>query len=139
MWDHPFVYCVDAAFVRNCPVPTFLLPGTDIPHPAVTSAELVTLLPGVEVVTDWRGPQYLDQQRKRVVAFLKRYTPAAESSAPNGCHRRGLKRNGSMLTVSACVASGWRGFNSRFQACGTRTDGTRTVADDTEASQALPP
>jgi hypothetical protein len=39
MWDHPFVFCVDAAFVRNCPVPTFLLPGADIPaarnrHPA---------------------------------------------------------------------------------------------------------
>ena len=22
MWDHPFVFCVDSAFVRNCPVPT---------------------------------------------------------------------------------------------------------------------
>ncbi|WP_428488524.1 hypothetical protein [Rhodopila sp.] len=55
MWDHPFVFCVDRAFVRDCPVPTFLLLGTNIPHPAATSAELAVLLPGVEVLTDWRG------------------------------------------------------------------------------------
>jgi pimeloyl-ACP methyl ester carboxylesterase len=77
MWDHPFVFCVDSAFVRNCPVPTFLLPGTDIPHPAATSTELAALLPGVEVLTNWRGPEFLDQQRERVVAFLKRHTPAS--------------------------------------------------------------
>lgn len=75
MWDHPFVFCVDQAFVRNCPLPTFLLPGTDTPHPAVTSAELTALLPNVEVLTNWRGPDYLDDQRDRVVAFLKANTP----------------------------------------------------------------
>lgn len=75
MWDHPFVFCVDRDFVRHCPVPTFLLPGTDTPHPAATSAELAELLPGVEVLTDWRGPEYLEQQRSRVVDFLKRHTP----------------------------------------------------------------
>ena len=47
MWDHDFVFCVDRAFVRNCPVPTFLLPGNDIPHPAATSAELAALLPEI--------------------------------------------------------------------------------------------
>ncbi|PPQ25925.1 hypothetical protein CCS01_31660 [Rhodopila globiformis] len=75
MWDHDFVFSVDRAFVRNCPVPTMLLPGTDIPHPAVISAELAALLSGVEVVTDWRGPECLEQQEQRVVAFLKGSTP----------------------------------------------------------------
>jgi hypothetical protein len=75
MWDHEFVFCVDRTFVGNCPVPTFLLPGNDIPHPAATSAELAVLLPGVEVLTDWRGPEYLGQQESRVVAFLKGHTP----------------------------------------------------------------
>ncbi|HET6306403.1 MAG TPA: alpha/beta fold hydrolase [Rhodopila sp.] len=75
MWNHPFVFCVDREFVRNCPVATFLLPGTDIPHPAATSAELAALLPGVEVLTDWRGPDYLEEQCNRVVAFLKAHTP----------------------------------------------------------------
>jgi pimeloyl-ACP methyl ester carboxylesterase len=75
MWDHDFVFCVDRDFVRACPVPTMLLPGTDIPHPAVTSTELAALLPGVEVLTEWRGPQHLEQQRSRVVDFLRRMTP----------------------------------------------------------------
>jgi pimeloyl-ACP methyl ester carboxylesterase len=75
MWDHEFVFCVDRVFARNCPVPTLLLPGTDIPHPAATSAELAALLPGLEVVTDWRGPDDLGPQETRVVAFLKGHTP----------------------------------------------------------------
>jgi hypothetical protein len=29
----------------------------------------------VEVLTDWRGPDFLEQQRSRVVAFLKANTP----------------------------------------------------------------
>lgn len=75
MWQHDFVFCVDRAFVQTCPVLTFLLPGTDIPHPAAISAELSRLLPGVEVLTDWRGPDHLDQQEERVVAFLRRRIP----------------------------------------------------------------
>ena len=69
------ISAVNRAFVRACPVPALLLPGTDIPHPAETSAELAALLPGVEVVTDWRGPDYLGPQETRVVAFLKGHTP----------------------------------------------------------------
>ena len=73
MWGSDFVFCVDRAFVRRCPVPTFLLPGTDIPHPAATSRELAALLPGVEMLENWRGPEHLEEQRRRVVAFLDRH------------------------------------------------------------------
>jgi len=76
MWDSGFAFCVDRDFVKRCTVPTMLLPGTDIPHPAATSAELAALLPGVEVLKDWRGPDFMDQQRDRVMAFLARHTPA---------------------------------------------------------------
>ena len=75
MWDHDFVFCVDREFVRRCPVPTLLLPGTDIPHPAVTSTELAALLPGVEVLEAWRGPAHLAEQEAGVVGFLRRHTP----------------------------------------------------------------
>lgn len=75
MWDADFVFCVDREFVRTCPVPTILLPGTDVPHPGATSAELAELLPGVEVVTNWRGPDHLDEQYRRVRNFLDRHTP----------------------------------------------------------------
>jgi pimeloyl-ACP methyl ester carboxylesterase len=76
MWDRELVFSVDRAFIRACPVPTFLLPGTDIPHPAATSAELSTLLPGVELLTEWRGPEHLSQQEECVVKFLKAHAPA---------------------------------------------------------------
>jgi hypothetical protein len=36
---------------------------------------LAALLPGVEVLTDWRGPEYLDLQQTRVVRFLRGNTP----------------------------------------------------------------
>jgi len=75
MWDSGFVFSVDRAFAKACPAPTFLLPGTDIPHPAATSTELAAVLPGVEVLTDWRGPEHLREQEMRVVSFLKRHTP----------------------------------------------------------------
>ena len=75
MWDHPFVFCSSRDFVRNFPIPAILLPGTDIPHPAATSAELEELLPGLEVIRNWRGPDHMQAQRDGVVAFLKRHTP----------------------------------------------------------------
>ena len=76
MWHrHDFVFCVDRDFVRTCKTPAILLPGTDIPHPAATSDELERLMPGLEVVRDWRGPEHMEAQRTRVTAFLDRHTP----------------------------------------------------------------
>ena len=75
MWDHPFVFCSSSEFVRNFPVPAILLPGTDKPHPAATSDELEALLPGLEVIREWRGPEHAETQRRRVVEFLGRHTP----------------------------------------------------------------
>lgn len=75
MWGGDFVFSVSRDVVCTCPVPTLLLPGTDIPHPAATSDELARLLPGVEVVTNWRGPDHLAEQYRRVRAFLDRHTP----------------------------------------------------------------
>jgi len=75
MWGRDFVFSVDRGFARTCPAPTLLLPGTDIPHPAAISAEIAALLPGVEVVEAWRGPEHLAEQEARVLAFLRRHTP----------------------------------------------------------------
>jgi len=76
MWDHEFVFCADRDFVRGCATPSFLLPGSDAPHPAETSAELAELLPNVTVLADWRGPAHLAEQERQVVRFLKAHTPA---------------------------------------------------------------
>jgi pimeloyl-ACP methyl ester carboxylesterase len=75
MWDGGFAFSTTRAFAKTCSVPTLLLPGTDIPHPAVTSDELEELLPGVEVLREWRGPDHLAAQRDAVIAFLQRHTP----------------------------------------------------------------
>ncbi len=75
MWDHPFVFCSSRDFVKAFPVPAILLPGTDTPHPAATSAELESLLPGLELIRDWRGPEHMETQRTRVLDFLARHTP----------------------------------------------------------------
>jgi pimeloyl-ACP methyl ester carboxylesterase len=75
MWGGEFVFSVSRDFVRRCPVPTMLLPGSDKPHPAATAAELAKLLPGVDVLQDWKGPEHLEVQRSRVVAFLEKHTP----------------------------------------------------------------
>jgi pimeloyl-ACP methyl ester carboxylesterase len=76
MWQGDFVFAVERGFAARCPAPTLLLPGSDIPHPAATSAELARLLPGVEVLEPWRGPQHLEAQRAGVVDFLRRNSPA---------------------------------------------------------------
>jgi pimeloyl-ACP methyl ester carboxylesterase len=75
MWDRGFVFSVSRDFAQSCTVPTMLLPGADKPHPAVTSAELAELLPRVEILYAWRGPDHLVAQRHAVLAFLEKHTP----------------------------------------------------------------
>lgn len=77
MWDQGFVFSVTRAFVRRCTVPCLVLPGDDTPHPAVIGAELVELLPNVEQLNPWKGPQYLDAQGEGVIEFLAKHTPQA--------------------------------------------------------------
>lgn len=74
LWGGDFVFNVTRDFARRCPVPTFLMPGSDKPHPAAISAELAALLPGVEVLQDWRAPAHLAAQRHGVQTFLARHT-----------------------------------------------------------------
>ncbi len=75
MWDGDFVFGVSRDFARRCSVPTLVLPGDDTPHPAVTGAELAEILPGAELLQEWKGPAHIDEQRRRVLAFLEQHTP----------------------------------------------------------------
>jgi pimeloyl-ACP methyl ester carboxylesterase len=76
MWDHDFVFAVTRDFVRGCDTPCLVLPGNDKPHPAVIGQEVADLLPNREVLKDWKGPDHLDAQRRAVVSFLDKHTPA---------------------------------------------------------------
>jgi pimeloyl-ACP methyl ester carboxylesterase len=75
LWGGDFVFAVGRDFVRRCAVPSLVLPGNDKPHPTATGLELAELLPNAEMLRDWKGPEHLAEQRRRVVAFLAKHTP----------------------------------------------------------------
>jgi pimeloyl-ACP methyl ester carboxylesterase len=75
MWGRDFVFSVTRDFVRRCSVPCLVLPGDDTPHPAVIGAELAELLPKVEQLKPWKGPEHLEEQCDRVISFLEKHTP----------------------------------------------------------------
>jgi pimeloyl-ACP methyl ester carboxylesterase len=76
MWGGDFVYSVGRDFVGRCQTPCIVLPGNDVPHPAVVGEELGRLLPKCEYLKDWKGPAHLAEQRERVLGFLAQHTPS---------------------------------------------------------------
>ena len=77
MFGGDFVFSVSRDFVRRCPTPLLLQPGTDKPHPAVTSAEIERLAPNLVVQRNWRAPEHLAESIRTVGDFLTRHTPAS--------------------------------------------------------------
>jgi pimeloyl-ACP methyl ester carboxylesterase len=75
MFGGDFVFSVSRDFVRRCPTPLLLQPGTDKPHPAKTSEEIAALAPNLEVQKDWRAPTHLAESIRRVTEFLAKHTP----------------------------------------------------------------
>jgi len=75
MWGSDFVFNVSRDFVAHCTTPALVLPGNDTLHPRVIGLEVAELLPNSESLVDWKGPEHLDEQRRRVVDFPKAHTP----------------------------------------------------------------
>ena len=75
MFGNDFVFSVSRDFVRRCPTPLLLQPGTDKPHPAVISAEIERLAPNIQVQRNWRAPDHRDESIRTVGDFLTRNTP----------------------------------------------------------------
>lgn len=71
-----FVYCADRDFVRTIKAPCMVLAGNDEAHPWPISEELSKLIPGCEFVTEWKTEPALTPARAKVLAFLKKHTPA---------------------------------------------------------------
>ena len=38
--------------------------------------EIADLLPNSEILVDWKGPDHIDEQSRRVVDFLAKHTPS---------------------------------------------------------------
>jgi pimeloyl-ACP methyl ester carboxylesterase len=74
MFGGDFVFSVSRAFVARCPVPLFLQPGDDTPHPQATSDEIARLVPGIEIQHPWKD-LHKAESIVRVRDFLRRHTP----------------------------------------------------------------
>ncbi len=75
LWGGEFVFNVSRDFVRSCPTPALVLPGNDTAHPSVIGVEVAELLPNSEILVEWKGPEHLEKQRRRVVDFLASHAP----------------------------------------------------------------
>jgi pimeloyl-ACP methyl ester carboxylesterase len=75
LWGGDFVFCTSRNAVRRWRIPALVLPGNDKPHPTATGLELAELLPKAEMLRDWKGPDHIAEQRRRVLAFLEKHTP----------------------------------------------------------------
>jgi pimeloyl-ACP methyl ester carboxylesterase len=81
MFGGDFVFSVSRDFVSRCRTPLLLMPGSDTPHPAATSAEIAKLAPNLETLKEWKGPEHRVESIRRVTEFLARHTPAVTGTA----------------------------------------------------------
>ena len=76
MFGGDFIFSVSREFVRTCPIPTLLMPGDDVVHPAEVSADLARA-PDVQIVAPWKGVALRESAMQRVRAFLIANEPVA--------------------------------------------------------------
>ena len=76
MFGGDFIFSVTREFVRECAIPTLLMPGDDVVHPVEVSADLERA-PNVEVLAPWKGAQYRDAAMRRVHEFFTAHQPKA--------------------------------------------------------------
>jgi pimeloyl-ACP methyl ester carboxylesterase len=70
-----FVYCADRDFVKSIKAPCQVLAGNDEAHPWPISEELSKLIPGCELVKEWKAEPALTPAKAAVKAFLAKHTP----------------------------------------------------------------
>ena len=72
-----FVYCADRATVAAIRTPCLVLAGADDVHPRAISDEIAALVPGCELIPEWKTGPAVEAARARVRAFLAAHTPGA--------------------------------------------------------------
>jgi hypothetical protein len=70
-----FVYCADRDFVKTIKAPCLVLAGNDEAHPWPISEELSQLIPGCELVKEWKTEPALSAAKAKVKEFLAKHTP----------------------------------------------------------------
>jgi pimeloyl-ACP methyl ester carboxylesterase len=77
MFGGDFIFSVSRDFVAHCAIPTLLMPGDDLVHPAEVSADIARA-PGVEMLAPWKGITLREGAMQRVGEFLARHTEAPQ-------------------------------------------------------------
>ena len=80
MFGGDFIFSVTREFVRGCTIPTLLMPGDDVVHPAEVSADLAQA-PKVEILAPWKGLALRGAAMRRVREFLIENEPASARAA----------------------------------------------------------
>lgn len=65
-----FVFSVSREAVREVKAPLLVLAGNDAHHPAETSREIAGLVPGAELVEEWKAAELVPGTVRRIRAFL---------------------------------------------------------------------
>lgn len=69
---HGAFMSVEESFVRECPVPLLILPGTDEFHPTAIAEQICAEAPQATCLApDCRAPEKVDETRERILAFLR--------------------------------------------------------------------
>ena len=75
LYEPGFVYCADREFVKTIEAPCLVLAGNDEAHPWAISEELSRLIPGCELVKEWKTEPALTAAKAKVKEFLAKHTP----------------------------------------------------------------
>ena len=75
MWGGEFIYSVTRESVRNCAVPSLVMPGSNVSHPPAIGREVYDLLPNSELVEQWECPDFEAKQQQSGLDFLAKHTP----------------------------------------------------------------
>jgi len=81
MWGaHGAFMSVEEEFVRQCPAPLLILPGTDEFHPTEIAERICADAPRATCLpTDWGSPEQVPQTRERILSFLREQREAARA------------------------------------------------------------
>ncbi|HEV7662300.1 MAG TPA: alpha/beta hydrolase [Chloroflexota bacterium] len=76
MFAGEFVFSVPRAFLSTVQTPLLVMPGNDPAHPTGVGLEVAQLLPGAELLENWKAPpEIVPQTIETVRAFLKSHSP----------------------------------------------------------------
>jgi pimeloyl-ACP methyl ester carboxylesterase len=75
LFGNDFLFAVSRDFVAACDIPTLIMPGDDLVHPAEISAEMAQLAPHAETLTPWKGAAHKQAALQRVKDFFIAHRP----------------------------------------------------------------